>query len=81
LIHKSGFPILRSMKKGVPVHQSGVDKSLVAMFLRMSPEERLRANNNTLCTILEMRNACKQQKSKKCRSNLNSRSHDLYDRS
>jgi hypothetical protein len=26
--------------------QSGVDKGLIAMFLRMSPEERLLANDN-----------------------------------
>lgn len=36
---------------------SGVDKGLVAMFLKMSPEERLRANDNAVRTILELRNA------------------------
>ncbi len=41
---------------------SGVDKGLVAMFLRMSPEERLRANDKAVRTILELRNACQQQK-------------------
>ncbi|MBW2646988.1 MAG: hypothetical protein JRE23_12605 [Deltaproteobacteria bacterium] len=34
-----------------------VDKGLVAMFLRMSPEERLRANDNAARVILELRNA------------------------
>jgi len=34
-----------------------VDKSLVAMFLRMSPEERVRANDNAAKAILELRNA------------------------
>ncbi len=38
-------------------NQSGVDKGLVAMFLKMSPEERLRANDNALRTILELRHA------------------------
>jgi hypothetical protein len=42
--------------------QSGVDKGLVAMFLRMSPEERLRANDNAFRTILELRDAYKRQK-------------------
>ncbi len=41
-----------------------VDKSLVAMFLRMSPEERLKSNDNAVRTILELRNAYQQQKSK-----------------
>lgn len=31
---------------------SDVDKGLVAMFLKMSIEERLRANDNAACTIL-----------------------------
>ena len=43
---------------------SGVDKGLVAMFLKMSPEERLKANDNAVRTILELRNAYQQQKSK-----------------
>lgn len=38
-----------------------VDKGLVAMFLRMSPDERLRANDNMARTILELRNAYKQR--------------------
>jgi hypothetical protein len=43
-------------------NQSGVDKGLVAMFLRMSPEERLLANDNAFRTILELRDAYRQQK-------------------
>jgi len=39
-----------------------VDKSLVAMFLRMSIEDRLRANDNATRTIFELRNAYKQKK-------------------
>lgn len=42
--------------------QSGVDRGLVAMFIRMSPEERLRANDNAFRTILELRDAYRQQK-------------------
>jgi hypothetical protein len=42
--------------------QSGVDKGLVAMFLRMSPEERLRANDNASRTILELRDAYRRKK-------------------
>ena len=43
-------------------HQSSVDKGLIAMFLRMSPEERLRANDDAFRTILELRDAYKRQK-------------------
>ena len=42
--------------------QSRVDKGLITMFLRMSPEERLRANDNAFRTILELRDAYKRQK-------------------
>lgn len=45
----------------------GVDKGLVAMFLKMSPEERLRTNDNAARTILELRNAYQQQKISKRR--------------
>ncbi|WDN89359.1 hypothetical protein BuS5_02327 [Desulfosarcina sp. BuS5] len=43
----------------------GVDKGLVAMFLNLSPEERLRANDNAVDTILELRNAYQRQKNNK----------------
>jgi hypothetical protein len=42
--------------------KSGVDKSLIAMFLRMSPEERLSANDDTFRTIMELRDAYRRQK-------------------
>ena len=42
--------------------QSGVDKGLIAMFLRMSPEERLRANDDAFRTILELRDGYRRQK-------------------
>ncbi len=39
---------------------SSVDKSLVAMFLKMSPEERLGLNDNSARTILELRKTYNQ---------------------
>jgi len=42
--------------------QSSVDRGLVAMFSRMSPEERLQANDNAFRTILELRDAYRRQK-------------------
>lgn len=39
-----------------------VDKGLAAMFLKLSPEERLKANDNAARTIQELRDAYKQQK-------------------
>lgn len=41
--------------------RSGVDKGLVAMFLRMSPEERLQANEDAFRTILELKDAYRRQ--------------------
>ena len=49
-------------KKTEIKNNSGVDKGLVAMFLKMSPEERLKANDNAARAILELKNAFKQQK-------------------
>jgi len=45
-----------------------VDKGLVAMFLRMSPEERLQANDNALRTIMELRDAYRRQKASERKS-------------
>jgi len=53
-------------------NRSGVDKGLVAMFLKMSPEERLRANDNALRTILELRHAYRQRKIDERKSRRNS---------
>ena len=44
-----------------PKDISDVDKGLVAMFLKMSTEERLRANDNAARAILELKNAYNQQ--------------------
>ncbi len=35
--------------------RSGVDGTLIAMFLKMTPEERLQANDNAVRAILELR--------------------------
>jgi hypothetical protein len=43
-------------------NSQGVDKGLVAMFLKMSPEERLQANDNAARTIKELRDAYEQQR-------------------
>jgi hypothetical protein len=59
-------------KKTETKNCSGVDKGLIAMFLRMSPEERLRANDNALRTILELRHAYRQQKTNERKSRRNS---------
>ncbi len=48
-------------KETKSANQSGVDKGLVAMFIRMSPEERLRANDNAFRTILELRDAYRRR--------------------
>ena len=48
--------------------QSDVDRGLVAMFLRMSPEERLLANDNAFRTILELRDAYRQRKANERKS-------------
>ena len=42
-------------------NNSSVDEGLVAMFLKKSPEERLKSNDNAVRAILELRNAYKYQ--------------------
>ena len=44
-----------------------VDSGLIVMFLKMSPEERLRINDNAVRTILELRDAFRQRKNKRTR--------------
>ncbi len=44
---------------------STVDKWLVVMFLNVSPEERLLTNDNAARTIIELRNAFRQQQADK----------------
>ena len=50
------------MEKAEILTSSDVDKGLVFMFLKMSPEERLKANDNAVRAILEMRSAYQQTK-------------------
>jgi hypothetical protein len=52
-------------------NSSGVYKGLVAMFIKMSPEERLKANDNAIRAILELRNAYQRQKNNKRRPKRN----------
>jgi len=42
-------------------NSSGVDKGLISRFLRMSPEEHLKENDNAVRGILELRNAYQRQ--------------------
>jgi hypothetical protein len=56
------------IKINEPENPSGVDKGLVTMFLKMTPEERLKANDNAVRAILELRNAYQKQKLNKSRS-------------
>ena len=44
--------------------QSGTDRGLIAVFLRMTPEERLGANDNASRAIAELRDAYRRQKAK-----------------
>jgi hypothetical protein len=49
-------------------NNSSVDEGLIAMFLKLSPEERLKSNDNAVRAILELRNAYKHQKDAGSRS-------------
>jgi len=53
--------IMTSQNKHTASQNEGVDLGLVAMFLRMTPEERIVANDNFLRTIWEMRDAFTQR--------------------
>jgi hypothetical protein len=37
-----------------------IDKDLISMFLKMTPEDRLITNDNTIRTILDLRNGFKK---------------------
>ena len=60
------------VKENKAENQSGVDQGLVGMFLKMSPEERLQANDNALRTILELRHAYRQRRIDERKSRRNS---------
>lgn len=51
------------MKSGNLSHtdQPVADRGLIKMFLRMTPEERLVSNDNTIRTLMELRNAYRQK--------------------
>jgi hypothetical protein len=51
-----------SPDKITETQSEAVDRGLVAMFLRMKPEERIVANDNSLRTIWELRDAFTQRK-------------------
>ena len=53
------------------MRQLGVDKELISMFLKMSAEERLLANDNAVRTIQELRDAFRQRKNRKPGSERN----------
>lgn len=39
----------------------GVDKEFIRMFLKMTPEKRFHTNDNTVRSIMELKNAYKQR--------------------
>jgi len=49
-------------EKTINNKSSKVDKGLVTMFLKMSVEERLLANDNAAKTILELRDAYRRKR-------------------
>ena len=48
--------------------QVTVDRGLIEMFLKMTPEERIRSNDNTIRALVELRNGFKKQKTSSFRS-------------
>jgi hypothetical protein len=42
--------------------QDMIDSGLIAMFLKMTPEERLQANDNAVRIVMELRDAFKRRK-------------------
>ena len=50
----------------------GIDKNLITMFIKMTPDERLLSNDNAICTIMELRNAFKRTKAPSDRSKRSS---------
>jgi len=53
---------MTSQDKHKAPQSEGVDRGLVAMFLKLTPEERIIANDNFLRTIWELRDAFTQRK-------------------
>lgn len=42
--------------------QDMIDRGLIAMFLKMTPKERLEANDNAVLVIMELQDAFKRRK-------------------
>lgn len=42
--------------------QDIIDRGLIAMFLKMTPEERLQANDNAVRVVMELQDAFKRRK-------------------
>jgi hypothetical protein len=53
---------MTSPDKHTALQSEGVDCGLVAMFLKMNPEERIMSNDNSLRAILELRDDFDQRK-------------------
>ena len=46
-----------------PDQRTEVDCDLIAMFLKMSPEERIQTNDNSIRAILDLRDAFQKKES------------------
>jgi hypothetical protein len=55
---------MTSKNKHKALQSKGVDCGLVAMLLKMNPEERIMANDNSLRAIWELRDAFTQRKNR-----------------
>jgi len=51
--------ILARYSSGIMIKtlQSDIDTGLIKLFLKMTPEERLQSNDNTIRTLMELKNA------------------------
>lgn len=52
------------MKQNVKNKYEPVDKGLIREWLKMTPEERLKANDNAVRTVLELRDGFRKQTAK-----------------
>ena len=51
-----------------PDQRIGVDRDLIRMFLKMSPEERIQTNDNSIRAILDLIDAFKKRESASSKS-------------
>lgn len=54
--------LMTESNQSISKHRPVVDKGLIKMFLKLTPEERIQANDNAIRTFSELNNAFKQQK-------------------